>query len=162
MILQLNPPLPVITPYGEAIAHLVIDYGPEENLMWVCFQKNGEIWTFPNPEVRAQENRTFDRKPQDIRDFENTEKTVTLNRKAQLDLVINVFKECVGPLTINEITDKTKLPRATVANLIAINFELFKKAELPPGTQRGMKPYTYTLKQHDQTIAGNDQTANGN
>lgn len=34
-ILQLNPPLHVITPLGEGFAKLVIDYGPDLNTIWV-------------------------------------------------------------------------------------------------------------------------------
>lgn len=64
MLLQLNPPLPLTTPKGRGLAHLVIDYGPEHNLLWVVFQDSGEVWTFGNPEVRAEPNitmgRTFD------------------------------------------------------------------------------------------------------
>lgn len=35
MILQLNPPIHVMTPLGEAFARLVIDYGPDLNSVWV-------------------------------------------------------------------------------------------------------------------------------
>lgn len=59
MILQLNPPIPVTTPKGKALAHLLIDEGTEFHLKWVCFlDNNGECWTFQNPEVRAQKNIT--------------------------------------------------------------------------------------------------------
>ena len=34
-ILQLNPPVHVLTPKGEAFARLVIDYGPDTNTIWV-------------------------------------------------------------------------------------------------------------------------------
>lgn len=34
-ILQLNPPIHVMTPLGEAFARLVIDYGPDLNSVWV-------------------------------------------------------------------------------------------------------------------------------
>src|SRR5574338_245902 len=58
-MIQLDPPIPVITPKGKAIAHGWIDYGIESNLMWVCFQDDtGECWTWPNPDIRAQENIT--------------------------------------------------------------------------------------------------------
>ncbi len=61
-ILQLEPPLPVVTPKGEAIAHFMIDYGPESHLHWVCFQdETGECWTWPNPEIRASKNITLGR-----------------------------------------------------------------------------------------------------
>jgi len=40
---------------------LVIDYGPEFNLVWVCFQESGECWSWQNKEIRAQKNITFGR-----------------------------------------------------------------------------------------------------
>jgi len=61
MILQLNPPIPVATPKGKALAQLVIDYGPEHDLLWVCFQDSGECWTFNNSMIRAQTNVTMGR-----------------------------------------------------------------------------------------------------
>lgn len=61
-ILQLNPPLPLETPKGSALAHFLIDYGPEFNLMWICFNdKNGECWTWQNSDIRAQKNITLGR-----------------------------------------------------------------------------------------------------
>ena len=60
-MLQLNPPLPVVTPEGKAIAHMVIDYGPEHDLLWVCFQDNGQCWTWKNQDIRAEQNITFGR-----------------------------------------------------------------------------------------------------
>ena len=63
MITQLNPPIPLSTPRGPGVAHLVIDYGPEFHLMWSVFlDANGECWTFPNPEVRAIKNVTLGRR----------------------------------------------------------------------------------------------------
>jgi hypothetical protein len=35
-IIQLNPPIHVVTPMGEAFARLVVDYGPDLNSVWVC------------------------------------------------------------------------------------------------------------------------------
>ena len=62
MIVQLNPPLPVVTPKGAGLAHLVIDYGPEHNLLWVVFiDATGECWTYPNMDIRAQKNITLGR-----------------------------------------------------------------------------------------------------
>jgi hypothetical protein len=62
MILQLNPPIPLNTSKGSALAHFLIDYGPESHLMWVCFlDSNGECWTLPNPDIRAQSNPTLSR-----------------------------------------------------------------------------------------------------
>ena len=61
MMLQLDPPLPLDTPKGSALAHVLIDYGPEADLIWVCFQDNGECWSWRNSEVRAQRNITMGR-----------------------------------------------------------------------------------------------------
>jgi len=62
MILQLNPPIPLDTPKGSALAHFVMDYGPEHNLLWVCFNdSNGECWTWDNSKVRGQKNITHGR-----------------------------------------------------------------------------------------------------
>jgi hypothetical protein len=61
-MIQLNPPLPVDTPKGSALAHVLIDYGIEHNLMWVCFvDSTGECWTWPNNQIRAQKNITLGR-----------------------------------------------------------------------------------------------------
>ena len=62
-MLQLNPPLPVVTPKGKAMAHVLIDYGPEHDLIWTCFQQDGEIWCWRNQDVRADKNTTFNRQP---------------------------------------------------------------------------------------------------
>lgn len=62
MILQLNPPIPLVTPRGAGLAHCLIDYGPEYDLLWVVFlDSNGECWTYRNSEVRAQKNITMGR-----------------------------------------------------------------------------------------------------
>lgn len=61
-VTQLNPPIPLMTPKGSALAHLVIDYGAEHDLIWVCFQDaTGECWSWANPEIRAQKNVTMGR-----------------------------------------------------------------------------------------------------
>ncbi len=62
MMLQLNPPIPVNTPKGKGMAHVLIDYGVEFDLCWVVFiDESKECWTFKNQEIRAQENITFGR-----------------------------------------------------------------------------------------------------
>lgn len=61
-MLQLNPPLPMLTPKGEGFAHILIDYGPESDLYWTVFiTDTGEIWTFSNRDVRASKNITLGR-----------------------------------------------------------------------------------------------------
>lgn len=50
------------TPKGCGLAWLVIDMGSEHNLLWtVAIDETGEIWTFPNPQVRALKNITMGR-----------------------------------------------------------------------------------------------------
>lgn len=62
MIIQIDPALPVETPKGKALAHFLIDYGPEHHLLWVCFQnEGGECWTWPNPDIKAESNPTMGR-----------------------------------------------------------------------------------------------------
>ena len=62
MIHQLDPPLPLQTPKGSGLAHILIDYGPEFDLHWTVFlDENGECWTFRNREVRACRNITLGR-----------------------------------------------------------------------------------------------------
>ena len=60
MMLQLSPPLPVQTPKGKAWAHVLLDYGPEADLLWICFQdETGECWTWANKDIRLQENMSL-------------------------------------------------------------------------------------------------------
>ena len=60
-ILRLDPPLPVTTPKGPALAILFRDYGCEYDDLWTCVDLNGEFWTWPNHQVRAQKNITMGR-----------------------------------------------------------------------------------------------------
>ena len=58
-MIRIDPPLPVFCPgRGPGWAHFLLDYGPETHLHWVIFLDDGQIWTLPNPAVRAQWNRT--------------------------------------------------------------------------------------------------------
>jgi len=61
MILQLNPPIPVVTPHGKGMAQMVIDYGIEHDLIWVVFDDDGQCWAWGNKEIRAQNNITIGR-----------------------------------------------------------------------------------------------------
>lgn len=62
-MLRLDPPIPLDTPRGSALAHVLIDYGAECDLLWVCFQDNkGECWTWNNAQVRARNNVSMLRK----------------------------------------------------------------------------------------------------
>jgi hypothetical protein len=61
-MLQLDPPMPVITPKGKGYAHVLIDYGAEFDLLWIVFQDDtGECWTYNNREIRAQPNVSMGR-----------------------------------------------------------------------------------------------------
>jgi hypothetical protein len=62
-MLQLDPPLPLWIPSRNqaALAHVIIDYGPEHDIVWGCFGADGEIWWLRNSEVRAQSNITLGR-----------------------------------------------------------------------------------------------------
>lgn len=65
-ITQCNPPIPVYIPerHETGLAHFVIDYGIEHHLQWVVFMdESTEVWTLPNPRVRAQKNVTVGRFP---------------------------------------------------------------------------------------------------
>jgi hypothetical protein len=63
MMLQLDPPIPVETPKGEGQAVVLIDYGPDYDLLWVVFDKvSGECWTFNNSKVRAVRNITMNQR----------------------------------------------------------------------------------------------------
>lgn len=61
MMIQLNPPIPLNTPKGKGVAHVLIDYGPENDLIWVVLQDNGECWSWRNKDIRAQNNITMGR-----------------------------------------------------------------------------------------------------
>lgn len=83
MLIQLNPPIPVTTPKGPAIAHFVIDYGPESDLKWVCFQQTtGECWTYPNTMIRAQKNITENREY--ISPFYNPEEASLKKKQSEI------------------------------------------------------------------------------
>jgi hypothetical protein len=67
-ILQLNPPIHVMTPLGEGFARLVIDYSPDINTIWVvdlfedrsCVQvDSAEIRFGLNPTWNLQKPQPF-------------------------------------------------------------------------------------------------------
>jgi len=61
-MIRIDPPLPLDTPKGKAMAHFLIDYGVEYHLCWVCFQnETGECWTWSNKDVRLEANPTMGR-----------------------------------------------------------------------------------------------------
>lgn len=60
-MLQLNPAIPVVTPKGNAMAHILLDYGIESDLIWVCFEASGECWSWSNKDIKAPKNITIGR-----------------------------------------------------------------------------------------------------
>lgn len=69
MITRIDPPIPLKTPKGKALAHFIIDYGIEHDLMWICFQNDtGECWSWRNKDIRADENITIGRDYANISD----------------------------------------------------------------------------------------------
>lgn len=92
MMLQLNPPIPVTTPKGPALAHFIIDDGPETDLQWVCFQTNtGECWTWRNRFIRAEKNLSLGREyispfydPDDVAFPKQEKQEATLNHNIHL------------------------------------------------------------------------------
>jgi hypothetical protein len=62
MIVQLNPPLSLVTPKGKGFAYFLIDYGIDYDLLWVVFQNDtNECWTWLNKDIRITENITYHR-----------------------------------------------------------------------------------------------------
>jgi len=59
MITQLNLPLPFSPSRGNGLAHLFIDSGPEQHLLWIA---DGGCWSVPNPEDRMRQNRSMNRR----------------------------------------------------------------------------------------------------
>jgi hypothetical protein len=59
--MRLDPPIPLQTPCGEAVAHIYCDGGLESESFWVCFCRDGAIMEFANGEVRACRNLTVGR-----------------------------------------------------------------------------------------------------
>ena len=61
-LLQLNPPIPLETPKGWGWAHFISNESIEQSIYWTVFiSETGEIWTFPNEQVRAMKNITAER-----------------------------------------------------------------------------------------------------
>ena len=60
MILQLNPPMHLVTPLGEATAYFLIDYGAVENTIWVCdIHESRECKHFTSEDIRFWGNGTY-------------------------------------------------------------------------------------------------------
>ena len=67
-MLQLNPPIPVETPKGTGMAIVLLDYGPDYDLMWVTLtDETGECWTWRNQDIRGVKNVTVGRRAKEQR-----------------------------------------------------------------------------------------------
>ena len=61
-MLQLDPPIPLITPKGKGLAYILIDYSVDYDLLWVVgLNETGECWTFSNKDIRFVENISIGR-----------------------------------------------------------------------------------------------------
>lgn len=154
MMLQLNPPLPVVTPLGPALAHILIDYGCEHDLHWVCIQKDTcEIWTWSNPDIRAAENiterRTLDKEPsiEEPRRIyapePNAEPKTFVFSATTLGMVVDVLSK-LETATMKEIAMKLNMNESRVYQCLMNHPNVFER--LPLDGKRGMKPYYYRLK----------------
>ena len=57
MILELQKPLHMHTSKGDGVALFMIDYGPEDDVLWgVAINDTGEMWFVPNYEIRLMAN----------------------------------------------------------------------------------------------------------
>ena len=66
-ILEVAQPLHVITPMGRGRVWLVTDYGCEiEKIFTIILDETGQIWEFPNKDIKATSNVTMGRKSTDF------------------------------------------------------------------------------------------------
>jgi hypothetical protein len=62
MMLRLDPPIPVEVEGRKGMAHVLIDYGPDYDLIWlVAYDESREFWCVGNPLVRSVKNITMGR-----------------------------------------------------------------------------------------------------
>lgn len=66
MMIQLNPMIQVWTHKGEGYAFLVTDYSQEHNTLYTVMLDSGEVWTFPQSEIRGCKNWLMERREEDI------------------------------------------------------------------------------------------------
>jgi hypothetical protein len=60
MIIELQTPLWVATPKGDALARFLVFSSLDQDLVWICeAEENGAFWMWRNPEVRGQRNFTL-------------------------------------------------------------------------------------------------------
>lgn len=94
-ITQLNPSIPVDTPKGKGEAVLIVDYGPEHNLLWVVFlDSGGECWTFDNTLIRGCINESVGRKKLDMNKILYSDEILDSTKKARELLIEKYGKVC--------------------------------------------------------------------
>ena len=60
MMLQLNPPIHVLTPLGEGDTLMVIDYGCHVNSVWVVWLfEEGKVAHFDSSDIRVMGNLMY-------------------------------------------------------------------------------------------------------
>jgi len=60
MMIQLNPPIHVLTPLGEGDALMVIDYGCHLNTVWVVWLfAEGKVTHFDSSDIRVMGNLMY-------------------------------------------------------------------------------------------------------
>ena len=58
---RIDPPIPLDTDKGYGLAHFLINYGAEQEIVWVVFLENREVWEIQNHNIRACKNYTMER-----------------------------------------------------------------------------------------------------
>lgn len=59
---ELDKPFYVTTPKGTALCWAVIDYGPEMDLLFVCWQEDtGDCWSWPSYDIKVYKNISLGR-----------------------------------------------------------------------------------------------------
>lgn len=131
MILQLNPPLMVYTPKGKAVAHLVIDYGMEVDLYWVCFlHENGQCWTYSNKEITIESNITIGR-------------DLKRNRMPDRDEMITMLSNDICEVVFEKVDGTERIMFCTR------NFDLIPKSNHLTLKESGIEPNPDVLRVYD-------------
>jgi hypothetical protein len=61
-MLQLNPPIPVVTEKGDGWAYFLKEESMDHHVVWgVVLDDGGEIWWIENPQVKVGHNYTYGR-----------------------------------------------------------------------------------------------------
>ena len=78
---------------GPGLAHFVIDYGPEADLLWVVFMdKDGACWSVPNPDVRMHFNWSMGRRKEEPQETPSAAEAPLAPAAANADEIGNVTR----------------------------------------------------------------------